>query len=153
MCKARVERSFDVLIRLQSAADPMDWNTGAALDHKKQARHTRIEARCGIPPLESISLCVDEPIRMLPRIAVIGTGGTISGLIDSASATINTFAFASCVGWRRSKAVEGQLQSKRSTGSCDRNAPLPAVRMTTGSARVTKTSTSPSGPPTPLDYY
>ena len=31
MCKARVERSFDVQIRLQSAADPMDWNTGAAL--------------------------------------------------------------------------------------------------------------------------
>ena len=85
MCKARVERSFDVQIRLQSAADPMDRNTGAALDHKKQARHTRIEARRRIPPLESTSLSVDEPMRMVPRIAVIGAGGTISGLIDSAS--------------------------------------------------------------------
>ena len=85
MSKARVERSFDVQIRLQSAADPMDWNTGAALDHKKQARHTRIEARRRIPPLESTSLSVDEPMRMVPRIAVIGAGGTISGLIDSAS--------------------------------------------------------------------
>ena len=56
MCKARVERSFDVQIRLQSAADPMDWNTGAALHYKQQARHTRIEARRRIPPLEPISL-------------------------------------------------------------------------------------------------
>ena len=44
MCKARVERSFDVQIRLQSAADPMDWNTGAALDHKKQARHSLFDS-------------------------------------------------------------------------------------------------------------